>query len=121
VDEGKKEQARKLRICATHAEKVMWELLRNRKVAGLKFRRQQVIDGFIADFFCEEAKLVIELDGGVHNDPKQKKIDIHREQVFKIRGLHTLRIKNEVVLTEKERVVELIDSEAGKKVENGSS
>jgi len=115
VTMGKKMQARDLRTHATPAEKLLWELLRNRQVAGHKFRRQQIIDGFIADFFCEDAKLVIELDGGIHDDSEQKKIDIHRENVFKLRGLATLRIPNEMVYQE-QNVVKLIVAEVEKRI-----
>jgi very-short-patch-repair endonuclease len=120
VKKGKKRQARMLRAHATPAEKILWELLRNRKVAGLKFRRQQIIDGFIADFFCEEARLVIELDGGIHDDPEQKKIDLHRENVFKMRGLSTLRIRNEMVYKEN-TVTELIGVEVERRLKDNKS
>ena len=59
---------RELRQSATNAEKILWEYLRNRKLEGLKFRRQHPIDKFIADFYCHEKKLVVELDGAVHDE-----------------------------------------------------
>jgi very-short-patch-repair endonuclease len=49
----------------TEAENILWQSLRGSRLAGLKFRRQQVIEGFIADFFCHGAKLVVEIDGPV--------------------------------------------------------
>ncbi len=98
VDEHKKEQARRLRQASTPGEKKLWCFVRNRKVSGLKFRRQQVIEGFIADFFCEEIKLAVEVDGTVHNDVEQKRIDEYREKVFSARGITTIRFPNDDVL-----------------------
>lgn len=60
------ELAKKLRKNQTDAEKLMWHLLRNRQLASAKFRRQQPIEGYIADFYCHKHKLVIELDAGQH-------------------------------------------------------
>jgi very-short-patch-repair endonuclease len=93
----KVEFSRKMRSEMTEAEAVLWEQLRNRKLGGFKFRRQQIVEGFIVDFFCEEAKLVVEVDGGIHDSEEQKKIDKHRCEVFKIRGLVEIRFKNEEI------------------------
>jgi very-short-patch-repair endonuclease len=57
-----------------------------------------VIDGFIADFYCEEAKLAIEVDGKIHDEEEQQRVDEHREKVFQARGLHVLRLKNDDVV-----------------------
>ena len=84
VDKYKKRQARGLRRNMTEAEEVLWEHLRNRRLEGLKFRRQQVIEGFVVDFFCHELKLVVETDGEIHNTQEQKEIDKHRKNVFKL-------------------------------------
>ena len=62
------QNARELRNAATDAEKVLWQHLRGRRLSGLKFRRQYPIAGYIADFACIEARLVIELGGGQHAD-----------------------------------------------------
>jgi very-short-patch-repair endonuclease len=98
VNEIKREQARRLRKAATPAEIKLWQYLRNRKFCGLKIRRQQVIDGFIADFYCEKIRLVIEVDGKYHESPAQKKYDEYREDVFKLRKIRTIRFKNEEVM-----------------------
>lgn len=90
--------ARGLRKNMTVAEKVLWEKLRNRKLLGLKFRRQQLIQGFIADFYCDETRLCVEVDGNIHDEPEQKKIDLHREKVFKLWRIKTIRFKNDDVL-----------------------
>jgi very-short-patch-repair endonuclease len=71
MKEIKKRFARQLRQEQTKAEKIVWEQLRNRKFKGLKFRRQHVIEGFILDFYCPDAKLGIEVDGNIH----QKALD----------------------------------------------
>lgn len=60
--------ARKLRQDATPPERMLWHLLRNRRLGGYKFRRQQPIGPFIADFYCEAASLVVEWDGHSHHD-----------------------------------------------------
>ena len=116
VNTSKKQQARRLREHATPAELVLWEALRNRKTGGFKFRRQQVIEGFITDFYCEEAKLAIEIDGGVHKKADQKEIDAHREIVFKARGIHTIRLKNECIISNLQTALEQIITTANGRV-----
>ena len=98
VEEYKKRQARNLRKNMTEAERALWEQLRNRRLDGLKFRRQQIIEGFVVDFFCHELKLVVETDGEIHDTPEQKAIDEHRKNVFNSRGLREVRFKNSGVL-----------------------
>ena len=97
-------RARELRQNMTEAERALWKELRNRKFLGLKFVRQypliyQVINNepryFIADFMCFEKKLVIEVDGMIHEFQKEE--DEHREEILKSLGLTILRIKNEEV------------------------
>ena len=66
---------RELRQSSTKAEKILWEYLRNRNLDGMKFRRQHPIDKFIADFYCHEKKLVVELDGAVHDDKMNAQYD----------------------------------------------
>ena len=112
VEVYKKEQARTLRKTGTNSERLIWEHLRNRKIAGLKFRRQQVIDGFIADFFCEKAKIVVEIDGGIHNQETQQRIDKHRDEVFQAKGLYVLRITNDDVLKNILKTISLIKTTA---------
>jgi very-short-patch-repair endonuclease len=71
VSRSKRDLARRLRRRATEAEIRAWEVLRDRRCLGLKFRRQQVIRGYIVDFYCAELRLAIELDGSVHDAPDQ--------------------------------------------------
>ena len=97
-------RARKLRREMTPEEIILWQQLRNRKFRGLKFLRQHPIIYerlnykplfFITDFYCAEKKLVIELDGKIHDFQKQK--DQERENILKDMGLYILRIKNEEI------------------------
>ena len=92
------DQARTLRKNMTEAEQALWQKLRGSKLFGHKFRRQQIIEGFIADFFCHAVKLVIEVDGSIHDNEEQKRTDAHRREVFAARGLRELRFRNEEVL-----------------------
>lgn len=68
----------------------------------------QVIEGFIADFFCEEIKLVIEVDGGIHNKMEQKKIDEYRDKIFSARGITTIRSPNDDVLNHTDECLQQI-------------
>lgn len=89
--------ARRLRRRATAAERRAWVLLRNRRMLGLKFKRQKVIRGFIVDFYCAELRLVLELDGSVHDDPAQRAYDREREAVLRGVGLTVVRLPNAAV------------------------
>ncbi len=85
--------ARQMRKLPTLAEEKAWGLLRNRRCLGLKFCRQQVIRGFILDFYCAEKRLVMELDGEVHD--LQRDYDQQRDAVFNAEDITVLRIYNE--------------------------
>ncbi|MCH8831601.1 MAG: DUF559 domain-containing protein [Chloroflexi bacterium] len=73
-------RARRLRTNSTGAEVVLWAVLRNRKLEGAKFRRQHPLGRYIADFYCHEALLVVELDGSVHDDAPQAEYDAVRQK-----------------------------------------
>ncbi len=98
VTSTKVERSRVLRKEMTEAEKVFWDMVRNRKMFGLKFRRQQIIDGFIIDFYCDSLGLCVEIDGGIHDTDEQIEYDRLRDEVLKLRKLKILRFKNEEVL-----------------------
>ena len=108
IGKNKLADARLLRQTMTESETLLWERLRNCKLGGLKFRRQQIVEGFITDFYCETAKLAVELDGGIHDDKEQKKYDGHSAKVFEARGIFTLRIKNEEILNTMSSVIQII-------------
>jgi len=87
-------RCRTLRANATHPERLLWACLRNRQLHMAKFRRQVAMDRFVLDFYCYEARLVIELDGGGHAEPDQIKKDQQRDAYFESLGIMTLRIPN---------------------------
>ena len=88
---------RELRQAATKAEKILWEYLRNRNLDGLKFRRQHPIGKFIADFYCHEMKLVVELDGAVHDGKMNVQYDDSRTLELKGSGIKVIRFRNSEV------------------------
>ncbi len=95
VTKEKQERARELRREMTPAEKILWKELRANKL-GVHFRRQQVIQGFIVDFYCHRAGLVVEVDGDVHD--LQKEEDERREKVLSALGLMIVRFRNDEVM-----------------------
>ena len=98
-------RARQLRRSATEAERALWQRLRDRQLAGYKFRRQHPIGGYFADFACVEAKLVIELDGGQHFEPAAMAVDARRTAELSAHGFHVLRFNDREVLAERDAVV----------------
>jgi very-short-patch-repair endonuclease len=101
-------RVRELRRNATDAEKLLWELLRNRQLAGAKFRRQHPIGSYIIDFYCHDKKLAIELDGGVHTEPQQANDDAQRTENLSSEGIRVMRFWNEDVLENPEDVLKTI-------------
>ena len=106
VSAKKVERSRELRREMTNAERLLWERLRGGRLNGLKFRRQQIIAGFIADFYCHAAGLVVEVDGAVHRG--QAEYDARREQVLMTHGLQVLRVPNDQVEHDIEGVLKRI-------------
>ncbi|MBD2424671.1 endonuclease domain-containing protein [Phormidium sp. FACHB-1136] len=96
---------RELRKEQTSAEGLLWAALRNRQLEGLKFRRQHPLGRYIADFYCAERRLVIELDGAVHDLPDQQEYDRIREDIIRAQNLTVLRFRNEAVETDLEGVL----------------
>lgn len=99
----KREAALQLRKSMTPAENKLWKCMRRYPLKQYRFRRQQIIDGFIVDFYCHMHGLVIEVDGGIHN--QQKDYDAARQQAFEDRGLVVLRFTNEKVFKNSNDVV----------------
>ncbi|MGH2606923.1 MAG: endonuclease domain-containing protein [Anaerolineales bacterium] len=95
IKQAKLVRARELRHSMTPEEARLWQQLRANKLSGLHFRRQQVIDGLIADFYCNDAGVVIEIDGPIHEDSLE--YDWQRDLVFHGRGLTVLHFTNEEV------------------------
>jgi very-short-patch-repair endonuclease len=102
------EYSRELRQVSTEAEELLWAELRNRKLNGLKFRRQHPIDKYIADFYCHERKLVIELDGAVHDAKENADYDKARTFELKDLGINVLRFRNDEVINRLECVLQKI-------------
>ena len=102
------EYSRELRQVSTETEILLWEKLRNRKLNGLKFRRQQPINRYIADFYCHEKKFFIELDGNVHD--KKENIEYDKARTLDIQGLNinVIRFRNEEVKNDVEKVLQKI-------------
>jgi very-short-patch-repair endonuclease len=90
----------------TPGELEMWERLRRRKLRGLRFRRQVVIDRFIVDFFCPQLRLVVEVDGPIHEGRHER--DADRTRALEALGLRVLRFSNEEALREGDAVVACI-------------
>ena len=90
----------------TDAERLIWSKLRDRQLAGYKFRRQELLGHYIADFVCFEAKLVVELDGGQHGE--QLEYDAERSNYLNRVGFRVARFWNNEVLKESEAVLECI-------------
>ena len=88
------EIARKLRKNSTKEERLLWSLLRNRQLYNLKFKRQFPIGDYIVDFVCEEKKLVIEIDGGQHNEDKNIIKDLERTKFIESKGYVVVRFWN---------------------------
>jgi len=109
---------RELRATLTEAEKVAWNLLRDRRL-GAKFRRQFRIESCVLDFYCFELRLAIELDGGVHSQMNQMRQDAVKENYLRTLGIRLLRIPNAMVVEHPDEfvreVMETIRASAEKK------
>ena len=103
-----KDFAKQNRREMTLAEQVMWKNLRT--LQGLHFRRQHPIGDYIADFICLKKKLVIEIDGGYHNQPDQQLNDEGRTAVIERLGYSVIRFSNEAVLYDIQNVTQTIES-----------
>src|SRR5690606_25371096 len=93
----------------TQAKQILWECLRGKKL-DLKFRRQHIIDDFIVDFVCIEKNLIIEVDGGYHNEQKQKEADEMRTLILQELGFKIIRFTNEQIIGDTDCVLNQIDS-----------
>jgi len=106
VTPAKIDRSRELRATMTPAEREFWDMVRNRRMCGLKFRRQQIIDGFIVDFYCDSLGLCVEIDGGVHDYGERKEYDQNRDEALCRRVLKILRFTNDEVLKNRDYVIE---------------
>jgi very-short-patch-repair endonuclease len=90
--------AKDLRNSLTEPEKILWEKLRLKRLNGYRFKPQHPVAGFIADFYCHTARLVIEIDGGYHDSKSQSEFDANRTSVMNEFGIKIIRFRNEDVI-----------------------
>ena len=103
--------SRQLRQDTTEAEKYLWEYLRNRRVLGVKFRRQYPVGKYVLDFFCPEIGLAVEIDGSQHLSDEGLTHDQKRDAFLASRGIFVLRVFNHDVLGKTEVVLQAIAEE----------
>ena len=109
VTSQKVQRARELRKNMTEAEKVLWQSLRANRLNGWHFRRQQIIGGFIADFYCHAAALVVEIDGEIHLS--QQEYDKERSELIRRQyDIEVMRFTNEEIKDHLPQVLQKIDS-----------
>jgi very-short-patch-repair endonuclease len=99
-------RASKLRENETEAEKVFWQLVKNNKFGGYKFRRQHALAHFVVDFYCHKLQLVIELDGSIHYLQEVMENDLQRQNELEMMGMKVHRFSNEEVLSQPTKVRE---------------
>ena len=102
------QRARKLRRTMTEQEQIVWTKLRGRRFHEFKFRRQIPMGPYVADFVCLKEWLIVELDGGQHNEAKSKDHDADRDLWFKNQGFRVLRFWNHEATADWEAVEEVI-------------
>ena len=108
------EKSRILRKSMTKAETTLWQVIKRGQIFGLHFRRQHPINRFIADFYCHKARLVIEVDGEIHNTQDQMEYDECRNYFMNELGLLVLRFTNKQVMQDLENVECVIREQVGK-------
>ena len=108
LSEHTKANVQRLRRALTDAEARLWYNLRRHGVAGFKFRRQHPFGPFILDFYCSEARLVIEVDGSQHFEAENELRDRERTRYLEERGLRVLRFTNREVMLETDAVLNVI-------------
>jgi very-short-patch-repair endonuclease len=102
------QRARHMRAHPTRPEKIMWQCVRRKQLGGFKFRRQHVMEPYIVDFYCAEKKLVVELDGTIHEATQQAEVDRKRDRLLEEYDATIMRVENDEVLDDLEGVLERI-------------
>lgn len=108
VREETAQRARELRREMTLQERFLWQCVRTNRLGGFHFRRQQVIEGFIVDFYCHAASLIVEVDGPIHQ--QQAEYDAERDRILTAKGFRVMRVRNEDVERDLEGVLERIEA-----------
>ena len=104
-------KAKELRRTETEAEKLLWTRLHKNQILGLQFRRQHPINRFVADFYCPRIKLVIEVDGSIHELPENQDYDIGRSEILNDFGITVMRFTNKQIINDIENVIIEIERE----------
>jgi len=107
------EKAKELRACMTPSEKILWGRLRLLREKGFIFRRQHPMLRFIADFYCHQARLVVEVDGGIHKDMDRAAYDVGRTAEMTAYGVQVIRFTNEQVQQNLDEVICTIEKILG--------
>ncbi|MBI2326298.1 DUF559 domain-containing protein [Candidatus Collierbacteria bacterium] len=102
------DKRRLLRDNATTAETVLWSQIRNKKLNGLKFRRQFSINNYVVDFYCSRLKLAVEIDDSVHKQKRVQKMDKIRQEQIESLGITFLRFTNVEIINEISKIKERI-------------
>ncbi|MDD3080433.1 MAG: endonuclease domain-containing protein [Paludibacter sp.] len=110
------ELARRLRAHPTEAENFLWINLSRIKIEGVRFKRQHPVLYFIADFYCQKAKLIIEVDGGYHDIPEQYCYDRNRDRKLNDLGLKVIHFTNDYVLNNIDVVLKRIETEVNDRI-----
>ncbi|MCC6076933.1 endonuclease domain-containing protein [Pseudomonas sp. GCM10022188] len=118
-DRRLKPLSRQLRNDMTDAERRLWACLRRKQLGGLQFYRQKPLAGYIVDFYCAAARLVIELDGSQHHAPEAIAYDNRRTRDLEALGLRVIRFDDRQVLRELGAVLEVIWGELGRLIPPG--
>ena len=103
-----------LRRNLTLAELLLWKKLKDRKLFNTKFRKQHPINIFIVDFYCHDYKLVIEIDGDIHNNEISNEYDLNRTEELKKYGIRVIRFTNEQIIYNIDFVIERIQEKISK-------
>jgi very-short-patch-repair endonuclease len=106
-------RAKELRRNSTDAENALWRLLRDRRLLGIKFRRQHPLGPFILDFYCFDHRLAVEADGDHHADEDVLAYDERRTRYLLDEGITVLRFSNREILTERDGVLSIIAQALG--------
>ncbi|MFA7404566.1 MAG: DUF559 domain-containing protein [Pelobacteraceae bacterium] len=115
------EAARALRKSMTDAEQLMWHCLRQKQLGGFRFRRQHPFERFVLDFYCCEAKLAVELDGGQHNESETIVRDTERTAFLEQHGIQVIRFWNNEVFQNLEGVLQSVYDAVLQRVGRGES
>jgi very-short-patch-repair endonuclease len=121
VDPTTLSRARELRRTLTPSERNLWYALRGKQLYGLRFRRRHPLPPYILDFYCHEKRLVVELDGGQHNEVMRTAYDLERTAWLQARGLRVIRFWNHEVDTNLAGVLEAIARACGIEAESSAT